>query len=231
MTVRHLTVSAGVLGVLAATLTTAPADADEPTHATNQAAARVVARVDVNGNGKRDVVRFTKRGKHKLVVRVRTDRGKVRRRVVRAPYIEFGDWYGAARLDGRSGRELVLLTAAGAHSLSYTVLTWRHGKLKRLNSPTDKFWFTDGAAMMGSGWLRRTNHGRVSMTERHLSRAGGRPVWRGKATRYVWKRGDWRKRGSHRIKVRGDNKAAKRFGWRGTTLPSFPGRAPRTAGE
>lgn len=221
MRFRRIVSSASILGLTASALVAWPATATEPAPRTeaDADAARVVARVDVNGNGKKDVVRFKKRGK-KLIVRVRTDRGRVRRKTVRVTWI--GQWYGAARLDGRRGRELVLLTDAGAHSLIYATLTWRRGKLRVLRAPGGGDWFTDGAARMGSGWRRQTKHHRVSMTSRYLMRGSRRPIWRGKATRYVWKHGHWRKRGTHRIKVHGDRKAAKRFGWRGTTLPPFP---------
>lgn len=229
MRTRQLTVLA-VAGVVSAGLLGAPANGT-PAHRSgvrqSDDSARVVARVDVNGNGKKDVVRFKKRGTHRLVVRVKTDRGRVDRKVVRAPGISFGGWHGAARLDGHRGRELALLTSAGAHSLSYTTLTWRRKNgLKVLKSPEGGSWLTDGAAMMGAGYLRkvRRHHGkrRVSMTSRYLVRAPRRPVWKGKATRYVWRHGDWHKRGRHKIKVRGDRKAQKRFGWRNTGLRPFP---------
>ncbi|MEX5635279.1 hypothetical protein [Parafrankia sp. FMc2] len=67
-------------------------------------------------------------------------------------------WHGAATVDGIPGAEIVLLTDLGAHTMWFTVLTYRDGRLAELDRPSAAAgqtggWVVDSA---DSGWLGYT---------------------------------------------------------------------------
>src|SRR4051794_25507072 len=83
---------------------------------------RVVTHVDVNGDGHADTVAIARRGAEgarsgSVMVRVKTSPGRVVSASRRTSFWFGGLWQGAARIDGRPGRELVVGYTAGAHTL------------------------------------------------------------------------------------------------------------------
>ncbi|MCK9901788.1 hypothetical protein CC117_22205 [Parafrankia colletiae] len=67
-------------------------------------------------------------------------------------------WHGAAVVDGAPGAEIALLTDLGAHTMWFTVLTYRDGQLTELGPPPAEAgqaegWVVDSA---DSGWLGYT---------------------------------------------------------------------------
>ena len=165
----------------------------------------VVARVDVDGDRKRDVValgfrRTSEPGEKRVIVRVRRANGTV---VTRRKHVEYAVgrlWRGTARIDGRRGSELVIRGLTGAHATFSYVLTWRKGRLVPLRSPHgDRLWAADAAAMIVVGWHRgpKERPGLLRFREASTPRPGGR--WTGSSTTYRWVRGAWRERGVLRV--------------------------------
>lgn len=160
----------------------------------------VVARVDVNGDGARDTVGLARRGNDgalhgAVIVRVQTSARKVV--AVRRKTIGWSGkvWQGAASLDGRPGKELVLGWTAGAHALFFTALTWRHGELVNLRAPGDSHWGIDGSVSSVVGWLKRPGEPagviRSRVAERKLNPSTSR--FEGTVTTFKWSRNGWTK--------------------------------------
>jgi hypothetical protein len=152
---------------------------------------RVVARVDVDGDGRTDVVRLRKVEDQHAVLTVSTARGATLSRHLRTTWID-PMWHGAARIDGRPGAELVLITDAGAHTLFHTVLTFADGRLVRQQRKgPGRTWVTDGAAFVNIGWKRYRKDGRAFVAKRWVTEDYESPGWSGKSVTYRWGRGEW----------------------------------------
>jgi hypothetical protein len=122
---------------------------------------RVVARVDVDGDGRTDVVRLRKVEDQHAVLTVSTARGATLSRHLRTTWID-PMWHGAARIDGRPGAELVLITDAGAHTLFHTVLTfatddWSGSSARALGVPGSRT-APPSSTSAGSGTARMGGH-------------------------------------------------------------------------
>lgn len=179
-----------------------------------------MARTDVDGDGRRDVVRFRVVAFDHAVVTVATGRGAALTQHVRTDWIT-PQWHGAARMDGRRGAELVVITNAGAHTLFHTVLTARHNDLARLNAPgRGRTWVTDGAAFVNIGWKRYVVQERVFMAKRAVTKDGDR--WSGRSVKYRWKRGEWRRVATSTLHPRSDRVASRFGGWRVRGLQRYP---------
>jgi hypothetical protein len=121
----------------------------------------VVARTDVNGDGRVDVVAFARRGKdgtknQSVIVRVKVGPRRIVSTTRSTPWWSGSLWQGAAALDTAAGKELVLGATMGAHTEFFRVLTWRSGKLVRLRAPGGaSTWVVDGAVNVSLGWQHR----------------------------------------------------------------------------
>ena len=184
----------------------------------------VVARIDVDGDGRRDVVRFRAVDDNRAVVTVATARGTTLRKKLRTLYIE-PSWHGAARIDGRRGAELVVLTDAGAHTLFHTVLTVRGGRLVKENAPgRGRTWVTDGAVFVYIGWKRYVRDGRSFVVRRYVTKDFDSDKWSGRAVTYRWRKGhsDWQKVSAGSLHPHTDRRAARFGGWDVRGLPRWP---------
>jgi hypothetical protein len=186
---------------------------------------RVVAHVDVNGDGTKDAVGVARRGTNgkpgsAVIVRVRTGARSVV--AVRRPldYWFGSPWHGAAALDGRKGAELVVGHVTGAHTQFLWVLTWRRGRLVTLPAPDSApDWVIDGAANVALGWQRRPTDpvGTVRRLEAH--RNGSGTTFTGTVSTYRWSAGAWRlleRRTSATVPQR------SAFQWGGFHVPGLP---------
>ena len=183
---------------------------------------RVVARVDVDGDGRTDVVRLRRVEDQHAVLTVSTARGATLSRHLRTTWID-PMWHGAARIDGRPGAELVLITDAGAHTLFHTVLTFRDGRLVRQHAPgRGRTWVTDGAAFVNIGWKRYRKDGRAFVAKRWVTEDYESPGWSGKSVTYRWGRGEWHRVATRSLRPRTDRKAARFGGWVVRGLPRYP---------
>jgi len=183
---------------------------------------RVVARIDVDGDGRVDVVRMRAVDDTHAVVTVETARGATLKKHLRTIWIEPW-WHGAARMDGRRGAELVVITDAGAHTLFHTVLTVRDGRLVKQNAPgRGRTWVTDGAAFVNIGWKRYVKNGRAFVVKRSVTEDFESNRWSGRAVKYRWGRGDWHRVSARSLHPRSDAQAARFGGWVVRGLPRYP---------
>jgi hypothetical protein len=183
---------------------------------------KVVARVDVDGDGRRDVVALGSRrldspNEKRIIVRVRQASGATVTARRHAEWVAGGLWRGAGRIDGRPGRELVIRGLTGAHATFSYVLTWRKGRLVSLRSPHgDRLWAADAAAMIVIGWHRAKDErpGLLRFREASAQRPGG--PWTGSSTTYRWTTSGWRELGVTRV----ENATTERLdSWGGWHIP------------
>jgi hypothetical protein len=159
---------------------------------------RVVAHVDVDGNGTRDAVGLARRGKNggpkgSVLVRVKTAADQVAEVQRKLPYWYGPAWQGAARLDSRKGRELVIGHTAGAHTQFFRTLTWRGGRLVDLPPPgSARDWVVDGAYRISLGFLRRAGKPAGTLTRLRAERNGDSSTFTGTTSNYRWSKGDWK---------------------------------------
>lgn len=216
-------VLAAVLGTTGAA-TLAPAAAAAPGVCDGVRGCKVVARVDVDGDGTKDAVGVARRSgkgapEGRVVVRVRTDRGILK--ATRTTSYWFGaPFHGTSDLDGRGGREVVVGATTGAHTSFYWVLTVRKGALETLPAPAfGKQWAVDSAAMVTLGWHRTAEQpaGRVQL--RQGERIGSTKRFDVRLTTYRWK-GGWKVVDRDRKSV-SETKAWKWGGWHVPGLPRW----------
>ncbi|WP_462417414.1 hypothetical protein [Kytococcus sp. Marseille-QA3725] len=129
-------------------------------------------------------------------------------------------WYGAAHIDGVRGKELVLHTSAGAHTVQDRVITYRDGRLTSLRDPHGSIrWTTDQSATSIVGYERQgLSNGRVKLTHYtgHAPRQGG--DFRETVTTSVWSEGAW-KQVDQTTRAVVPNKAFADSGWNVRGLP------------
>ena len=162
---------------------------------------RVVAHADVNGDGARDAIALARRGgalgsRGVVIVRVKTGRHRVG--TVRRPLENWSGspWQGAAVLDGRRGKDLVIGRVMGASAEFFQSLTWRHGHLVTLDAPgPDRWWGLGRSATVSGGWLRRAEDPAGTVRQRVATQQGttaGGP-FRGRVTTWRWTVAGWAK--------------------------------------
>ena len=195
--------------VLAALLLTVPCTGlvlDAPSYATGSVCGslprcHVVARADVDGDGRRDVVAVARRGADgatdgSATVLVRTSRSHVAS-VTRGTFQWAGPlWLGAAHLDGRDGRELVLGASAGVHTRYFRVLTGGGARRRRALLGGAPTWIVDSGNAGVMGW-QRTAADPVGLVRRRVAQgdpATGRLT--GRVTTYLWGSEGWSRVGS-----------------------------------
>ncbi len=185
---------------------------------------RVVARVDVNGDGSRDDIGLAARGSGaaRVVVRVRTAPGRIASLQAAAGPWSGSRWQGAAHLDGRRGAELVVGDTQGAHTQYYRALTWRAGRLVTLGAPgPGVLWVTDGAVFVSLGWQQLPRDPAGCIRRLAALRAGSsvHDPFRGTITRYQWSARGWRTVATRTVFPLTDRAAD---GWGGFHVPGLP---------
>jgi len=184
---------------------------------------RVVANDDVDGDGVRDQVGFVAETKRHVVLYVKTATGQRVSRGMDVLWFPRGEFYGAAPVDGEPGSELVFGSTMGAHTLWFTTLTMRNGRLVRLDPPGhSKEWMIDGAFSFFAGVVRRVENGTVTVTLRQAGRNGVRPTFTGLDRTFAWTRNGWQHRSTTRTHYADDKTAAVVGGWHVADLRRFP---------
>jgi hypothetical protein len=171
----------------------------------------------------RDQVGFVVETKKHVVVHVKTATGRRLSRGMDVLWFPRGEFYGAAPVDGRSGSELVVGTTMGAHTLWFTTLTMRAGRLVRLDPPgREDEWMIDGAFSFFAGVVRRVENGTAVVTVRQAGRNGLRPTFTGIDRTYVWAGDAWQHRSTTRTSYPDDKAADVVGGWHVAGLPRYP---------
>jgi hypothetical protein len=184
---------------------------------------RVVAREDVDGDGRADEVGFVVESKRRVAARVVTAAGRTATRDLDTMWFPRGELFGAAPIDGRPGAELVVGTTMGAHTLWFTALTLRSGQLERLPAPDgEDEWMVDGAYSFHAGVVRRVVDGRAVVVLRDAARKGVSARFSGRDRTYVWADGGWQHRSTQRTRYRTETGVARISGWHVEGLPRVP---------
>lgn len=186
---------------------------------------KVVARVDVDGDGRKDQVGLVQRTSYPqngtITVRVRTAKGRTMKTSHKATW--YGSaWHGAAKIDGRAGRELVVGSSAGAHAKFFRVVTYRSGKLVTLKAPGGaRTWWIDGSYSMNAGWFRSTSKGKVYMTSKTAVRNWSSSGHDLRTTKYQWKSNRWKRVSSTRNPRATNRSAYATAGWHVPNLKKY----------
>ncbi len=183
----------------------------------------VVANTDVDGDGVRDQVGFVVQTKRHVVVYVKAATGQRVKRDMNVLWFPRGEFYGAAPVDGQPGSELVVGSTMGAHTLWFTTLTMRNGRLVRLDPPGHgKEWMIDGAFSFFAGVVRSVENGTVVVTLRQAARNGVRPTFTGSDRTFAWNGNGWQHRSTTRTHYANDKAADVVGGWHVAGLRRFP---------
>ncbi len=204
--------------------------------ATHAAAARPLAlpsvvairtvHVDVDGDSHADEVTVEQSGPDTFAVNVVTYAGEDDvAQITSTIEDDWGiePWYGAAKLDGVKGYELLLLTSAGDGVL-FRVLTWRSGVLVTERAPKSLMkgsydWYLADLGFTRFGYRLTTSHGHRYVRDFELYASG--KYFKGTIVKSVWKAGAWKKVSSKKVKL--TRAKAKRYnGISGVTIIARP---------
>ena len=182
--------------------------------------------VDVDGDGHADEVTVEQNGPNTFVVNVVTYAGG-------ADVAQFTStidddwgiepWYGAAKLDGVKGYELLLLTSGGDGAM-FRVLTWRSGALVAERAPKTLMkgsynWYLADLGFARFGYRFASGHGHRYVRDFELYASG--KYFKGTVVKSVWKAGAWKKVSSKKVKL--TKAQAKRYsGISGVTIIARP---------
>lgn len=203
---------------LAAGQPTAPGSRTAPGPCTGLANCRGVGRFDVDGDGRLDAVALARRGRNGAfrgasIVRVQTYTGKVSTvRVANRRW--WGDpWQGAATLDSRKGRDLMVGREMRGRTTTFRALTWRNGRLVALDAPgRPSYWQVSSRAKVKAGWLKPRRAPLGTVVRRVATRTGGAGTpYRGKVTTYRWSNRGWVAKGT-RTRYPMSQRAASQWG-------------------
>lgn len=165
----------------------------------------VMARADVNGDGRRDVVALARRGgragaRGVLILRVKVGPARVVQARRRLDNWTGPAWLGVSRLDGRRGKEIVVGRLMGAAASFYQAITWRHGRLVLLDAPgRGRWWSLEHSATLIAGWQRRPSDPVGTVRRRIATHGPQAGPYQGTIKAYQWTRSGWRLVGSERV--------------------------------
>jgi hypothetical protein len=188
----------------------------------------VVARVDVDGDAQRDTVGIARRGEEgaergAVLVRVRLASGRTLSTTRRTEFWFGPLWQGAAALDGRAGKELVVGRTTGAHAQIFQALAYRTGRLGKaqwlelLPAPgKGRYWYIDRAVWISAGWKKVAGEPAGVIHKRIAMRRGDatRSPFDGTATKYRWTRDGWERLHVRTVKDMSDQQVDRWGGWR-----------------
>lgn len=192
------------------------------------AGCHVVARVDVDGDGQRDTVGLARRGadgakRGAALVRVRTADGRTLSTTRRTEFWFGPLWQGAAALDGRPGKDLVVGRTTGAHARLFQVLAYRAGavgkaaSLQPVQAPgKGTFWYVDRAVWISAGWKTTTDDPPGVVRKRLAMRQGSASEgpFEGRVTTFRWTAAGWQRLAVRKVHDMGDLQVARWGGWR-----------------
>jgi len=192
----------------------------------NLASCHLVARIDVDGDGRPDQVGWRRLSKDAVQIRVQTASGVlVGRRVDVHLWWGGGAWGGAAPVDGKRGAELLVGSEQGAHTPMYSMLTYRDGRLvvEASPSPLSRLWQVDAAYGDYMGWHRHFVDGRAVMTQSIVYRKVDGRSFAGTRVTYRWNADHWVRSGRSAISFPSEKAASSIGGFHVKGLGAFPG--------
>jgi len=182
--------------------------------------------VDVDGDGHADDVTVEQNGPNTFVVNVVTYAGEDDVAQFTSTIDDdwgIEPWYGAAKLDGVKGYELIVLTSGGDGAM-FRVLTWRSGALVQERAPKSLMkgsydWYLASLGFAKFGYRFASGHGHRYVRDFELYASG--KYFKGTIVKSVWKSGAWQKVSSKKVKL--TKSQAKRYnGISGVTIIAQP---------
>lgn len=214
-----------------------PAGATTPAHAATTPAAQappVTQRVDVDGDLRRDTVRFVRRAvtddEYTFRITVITASG---RRAIRDVLVaNYGEgtltpadaWGGTAHLDGVRGAEIQVDRGGGVGDFPWPhVYTWRNNRLVPEAAPGatpgDPAWTVADHFTLVAGYSFATVRGQRQVTATRLQgtfdRTRERLTYRGTRTTYRWHGDTWKRIGTTTTGTLAESRAQDFAGWNG----------------
>jgi hypothetical protein len=186
----------------------------------------VVARTDVDGDGRPDTVAIARRGADQAphgsaTVLVQTSPSRVESVTRSTTYWSGPLWQGAAHLDAVRGHELVFGATAGAHTEFFWAVTWRRGDLVTLPAPDGRRqWVVDGAANVVLGW-QRSGADPAGLVRRRVARRDLSGRMTGRVTTYRWRDGRWSRVATRVVDPVPDRVAGRWVGWHVPGLDNY----------
>jgi len=161
--------------------------------------------VDVDGDHHDDEVTVEQNGTDTFVVNVVTWAGQSDVKQFTSTIDDdwgLEPWYGAAKLNGRKGYELLLLTSGG-DGVMFRVLSWRSGELAWDKAPKSRMkgaygWYLADLDFARFGYRFATSAaGKRYVRDFELYPSGSK--WKGTVVNSVWKSGAWHKVSTHKV--------------------------------
>lgn len=200
--------------VFATVLVNPVASAAAPPVERRESASSRTLKIDVDGDKRKDTVQFTALDDTSYRIKVTT--AKPKRTVTTTVTVDASDaspmWYGAGRLDGAKGAELIVTAGGMEESIWFDVLTWKKGALvleAAPKSPAGIGWGVYGAGSSWSGYHFFTSkkHRYVDAADMHgsggLDSKGRYKKVKATIIRSVWKSGKWRTVSKRKVTMTG----------------------------
>lgn len=162
----------------------------------------VRVKVDVDGDGRKDKVAVKPVGTNRYKVIVKTAKKRTASRTITSTIAT--DWglttpyWGAAKIDGVKGHELLLFTGGG-DGVTNLVLTWRKGKLVRATAPQPRDtgvrkynWYTLATGWGTSGYRVYIKSGKRYI-QNYWTETDGAGKWKAHITTSKWTASGWKK--------------------------------------
>ncbi|WP_168583394.1 hypothetical protein [Gephyromycinifex aptenodytis] len=241
MTLRSITMLTAALMVAGSTTAGTARAAEATSTATTQptttsrASAPVTARVDIDGDKRRDTVRLTQlastRSWHRFVLSVRTAAGRTDTMRIAVPNqtsVKPSDlWWGTAHADGVRGAEILLDLSGNLGDAPYPhMYTWRRGRIASAPAPEkaapgqqSNYWAIIAQPFQYSGYTFSSRNGARTVTWNRTT-PGATPEPRrysGTSTTYRWTSAGWRKVSTKPLRGLSEDSAFRLADWHGIT--------------
>lgn len=197
---------------------------------------RMVATVDVDGDGQQDQIGLIDRSLAdggSITVRVRTATRHILQTTGHDVHWFGQPFLGAVPLDGAAGAEIVVGAMMGANYEEFRVVTYRDGRLVTLKAPPAEWtraglaastprWGIDGSYSFNSGVYRHLSaDGVVSLTRKTADRNSSGRGFHGHTATYRWAAGRWSIASSLTTHYATDRSVRHLGGWHVVGLPAF----------
>jgi hypothetical protein len=181
----------------------ASSSATSTTACTGVSGCRIVASIDIDGDGRADQVGVIGKAlsgdNGTITVRVRRAvTGRTIQTTSRRIYWAHNAFVGAAPVDGVKGAEILVGDLSGAHYQQFRMITYRGGRLVTANPPPRagmlsraSRWGADISYSSNIGLYRTVSRGKVTMTVRTARRNDSGYGHHGQIAVYTWRSSRW----------------------------------------